>query len=68
MSSIMGGVGVGVGVGVGCNRYVDKVFLELNDELASPSCTELAAVQVRYGLGLGALRTDISPERRLVAS
>ena len=38
---------------VGCNGCIGKVLLKLSDELAAPSCTGLAEVQVRYGLGLG---------------
>ena len=45
---------------VGPGGCVDAVLLEPSDELVAPSCTGLAEIQRRYGLGLSALWTEIS--------
>jgi hypothetical protein len=42
----------------GCSGCVFEVLRKLSDELVTPSCPRV--VQVRYGLGLNALRADIS--------
>jgi hypothetical protein len=42
-------------LGLRCSGCVNKVLLELSDELVAPSCMELAVVQVRCSLGFGAL-------------
>jgi hypothetical protein len=45
---------------VGYSGCDDEVLPELGDESVAPSCTGLAEVHMRYGLGLGALWTDFS--------
>jgi hypothetical protein len=45
---------------ISCSGCVDKVLL-LSDELVAPSCTEVAEIQVRYIIGLGAVWTDSAP-------
>jgi hypothetical protein len=47
---------------------VDKVLLELSDELVAPTCTGPAEIQVRYGLGLCALWRGISRSAASVGS
>jgi hypothetical protein len=51
---------------VGCSMGVFKVPMKLSDKVMSPRCTDLAEVQVGYGLGFVALRVKIS--RRAASS